>query len=500
MDNSTFLEMNHISKSFFAIKALDDVHLSVRRGEVHALVGENGAGKSTLIKILGGIYKADSGEVSIEGKKIDINSINIAKHAGISIVHQELCLAANITVAENIFMGDIPKKAGCFVDSKKMINDAQAILDSYGLNLKPEDPIYKLTVAQQQMVEIAKAMSVDSKIVVLDEPTSSLTEREVAKLFEAIENMKSKGVAIIYISHRLEELEKIADRATILRDGKYIETCIMKEVTPEYLVKRMVGRELIDMFDKPNTQVGDTVLKVKEVSVGEKVKEASFELKRGEILGFYGLVGSGRTELMQAVFGITKMKTGHVYLEGKPVTINNTREAIQYGISLVPEDRKLQGAILGQSMGYNITLSVLKKFIKGFSVNRKTENQIIGQYSKKLDIKASSQEQLVRNLSGGNQQKVIVAKWLATEPKILIMDEPTRGIDVGAKKEVYKIMSQLVSEGVSIIMVSSELPEIINMSNRVLVMREGVLVGEVSKEDMTEENILLKATGGSNNG
>ncbi len=499
MGNEVLLEMKNICKSFFSVKALENVNLEVRYGEVHALLGENGAGKSTLIKILGGIYVADQGDVIIDGKQIDTSNVNLASKAGISVVHQELCLSPNISVAANIFLGRELRKGRFFQDTKRVNKEAQQILDNYGLNLKAEESIRRLTVAQQQMVEIAKAMSVESKILVLDEPTSSLTEREVVKLFEAIEVLKKRGIAIIYISHRLDELKKIADRVTILRDGRYIETCVMKDVTTDYLISKMVGRELTEMYSKPNIELGDPILQVNNINAGNKVKNASFELKQGEILGFYGLVGSGRTELMETIFGLRKKDSGSVLIEGKEVEISNAQEAINKGIALVPEDRKLQGAILGQGVDYNITLVVLKNFIKGISINRKKENAIISDYIKKLDVKAASQKQLVRTLSGGNQQKVILAKWLASNPRILILDEPTRGIDVGAKKEIYKIMSDLVKEGVSIIMVSSELPEIIYMSNRVIVMKESEIVGEIFNGEMTEEAILHKAAGGKNN-
>lgn len=495
MAKTVLLEMKHVSKLFPGVKALDDVHLEVQAGEVHFLLGENGAGKSTLIKILGGIHQADAGEIYIDGAPQNIADVNIAHHVGISVIHQELALAPNMTVAENIFMGEEPISGFLrFVDYKLMNQQAQDILDQYNLPLSAEAPVAELTVAQQQMVEIARALSEQPRLIVMDEPTASLSDYEVRLLFAAIRELKQRGVGIIYISHRMDELFEIADRVTVLRDGQYVATKNVAETDRHELIRMMVGRELADMFAKPEQKQGDTLLEVRRISRGRKVRNCSFELKRGEILGFFGLVGAGRTELMRIVFGVDSPEAGEILYEGRPVKAGYPGDAIANKIAMVPEDRKGQGAILMQDIAFNVTIANLKGIIRGIRVNRQAEQQVVGGLIEKLRIRTPSAQQLVGNLSGGNQQKVVIAKWLATDPAVLILDEPTRGVDVGAKKEIYEIMKQLVDEGVSIIMVSSELPEIINMSNRVITMYEGAITGVLEGQAITKENILFHAT------
>lgn len=489
------LELKKISKSFPGVRALSEVDLQIFPGEVHALLGENGAGKSTLIKIIAGIYQADAGEIYVKGERLGRNSIQASMNAGISVIHQELCLASNMTVAANIFMGREKEAAPGIMDFKKQSKMAQEILDSNGLEIDADAIVGKLTVAQQQMVEVAKALSQEAGIIIMDEPTASLSDREVQSLFQTITHLKEKNVAVVYISHRLDELYAVCDKVTILRDGKYIDTVAVKDVGRMDLIRMMVGRELSELFYRPKVTPGKVVMEVKNVSGGHLVKNASFCLREGEILGFYGLVGAGRTELMRLIFGIDKMEEGQIFIDGEEVKIKNTKDAIRHGIALAPEDRKEQGGILQQSVGYNIVLSVLDKIYRGLTANKKARKELIQKYFDSLKIKAPSHDEKLRNLSGGNQQKVILGKWLASEPKILILDEPTRGIDVGAKKEIYQLMGDLAEKKMAIIMVSSDMEEIFNMSTRIITMHEGVLTGEI-EDEYTQEKILLGATGG----
>jgi len=495
MEQTVLLEMKHVSKLFPGVKALDDVHFEAKAGEVHALLGENGAGKSTLIKVLGGIHQPDSGEIFIDGVQQDIGDVNIAHKIGIGVIHQELALAPDMTVAENIFMGEEPTSGWLgLVDTRLMNRRAQEILDRYQLPLDAEDQVADLTVARQQLVEIARELSKESRIIVMDEPSATLSDHEVQLLFAAIRELQSRGVSIIYISHRMEELFEICDRVTVLRDGKYVGTKNLRDTTRHELIKMMVGRDMSDMFAKPEQKEGDVLLEVKNVTRGRRVKNCSFSLKQGEILGFFGLVGAGRTELMRIVFGVDQPDSGEIWYRGRRVKAKYPGDAIANKIAMVPEDRKAQGAILMQDVSFNITITNLKEIISGIRVHRRAEKQLVGGMIEKLQIRTPSAEQSVKNLSGGNQQKVVFAKWLATQPDVLILDEPTRGIDVGAKKEIYEIMKQLVDEGVSIIMVSSEMPELINMSNRVITMYEGAITGVLEGEEISKENILFHAT------
>lgn len=492
MSEQYLLEMKGICKSFPGVKALQNVNLQLKAGEVHALLGENGAGKSTLIKVLGGIYHAEEGEIFIDGQKVTIDGVVAARQAGVSIVHQELVLVPYMTVAENIFLGREPGNK-MNIDRVKMSEDAQKLLDAYEMNINADTLVEKLTIAQQQMVEIVKAISFNSKILVMDEPTSSISDKEVGFLFETIRTLTKKGVGIIYISHKMSELEEICDRVTVMRDGQTVGTRVVKETNKDALIALMVGRELTNYYTRDFLEPGEVVLKCEHISDGKMAKDASFELRKGEIVGFAGLVGAGRSETMKAVFGLAEHMTGDVYVKGKKVKIKSPVEALKYGIALVPESRKEEGLYKVQSVRFNSTIEVLGEFISKLRVNAKKEEEITQKYIDMMATKTPSQEQVIGNLSGGNQQKVMIGRWLATNPEILILDEPTRGVDVGAKAEIYSIMNDLVKKGMSIIMISSELPEIINMSDRVYVMNEGRVTGCLDHTEADQERIMQLA-------
>ena len=493
MSEHVLLQMKNIHKSFPGVKALQAVDFELRAGEVHALLGENGAGKSTLIKVLGGIYIAEEGEIFIDGKKVNIDSVNASHENGIAIIHQELVLVPHMTVAENIFLGREP--GGRWVNHQKMEKDAQELLDAYGLNFKSDTLIKNLTIAQQQMVEIIKAISYNSRILVMDEPTSSISDKEVSFLFETMRTLTAKGVGIIYISHKMSELEQICDRVTVMRDGMYVGTEIVKETNKDRLIAMMVGRELTNYYTRDFLpQNKEVVLRCENIADGKMAKGASFEVHKGEIVGFAGLVGAGRSETMKAVFGLTSGSTGEVYVDGQKAMIKSPVDAIKYGIALVPEDRKLKGLYKVQSVRFNSTIEVLSEFIGKFRVNADKEEEITQKYIDMMATKTPSQDQKIGNLSGGNQQKVMIGRWLATSPKILILDEPTRGVDVGAKAEIYGIMNELAKQGMSIIMISSELPEILNMSDRIYVMCEGQVTGCFRHDEgVTQEKIMKLA-------
>ncbi|MBQ4473960.1 MAG: sugar ABC transporter ATP-binding protein [Lachnospiraceae bacterium] len=488
--------MSDIDKRFGGVHALDHVTFEVLKGEVHVLMGENGAGKSTLMKILDGLYTADSGKVFIDGEEVHITSPLQARDLGVAMIHQELSMCENMTIAENIFRGEEMGKYG-MVDFKKMYADAQKILDDMNLKLNAHTIVKTLSIAQKQMVEIAGAVSHNAKIVIMDEPTSSLTEVEIKELFKIVRDLKAKDTGIIYISHRMNETFVIGDRVTVMRDGQYIDTLNVAETNEDAIIELMVGRAITEVYEGERAEGGEVVLKVEHFT-NEKLKDCSFELRKGEILGFSGLVGAGRTELMRAVFALDKVEPGaKMTLFGKEVHFKRVQDAIDAGIGMVPEDRRGAGLVLGHSVATNLTIAVLKKFIKGIRVDKKKEREIVEEYRHKLSIKTTGPDQVCGDLSGGNQQKVVISKWLAAEPKILIMDEPTRGIDVGAKHEIYQLMRRLASEGVSIIFISSDLPEIINMSSRVVVMHEGHIakVLDGAEEEFTQTKIMRYATG-----
>lgn len=489
------LQMENIHKRFPGVHALKGVSFEVEKGEVHALLGENGAGKSTLIKVLGGIYHPEDGAVYIDGTAVKMNGVRDAQKQGIRIIHQELLLVRQMTVADNLFLDSAPEKYG-FIHRRQMVAEAQKDLDRMGVDIKADAAVSSLSVAQQQIVEIVKAVRVNAKIIVMDEPTSSLSNSEVKKLFEIVRMLKENGTAIIFISHKLDELFEITDRITIMRDGEGVCTVATKETSEQELISMMVGRTLDNYYVRDEFGKGDVVLKAEGLCQEGVFHNIGFELRKGEILGFAGLVGAGRTELMSAVFGLTKLTGGRILLDGEEVNIKNPLSAIQAGIALVPEDRKLQGLILEHSVGFNMTITVLKKFIKGIYVNKKKEKELLDYYQKLLGIKTPSYKQAAKNLSGGNQQKIVITKWLAANPKVLILDEPTRGVDVGAKAEIYGIMNELTQKGMSIIMISSEMSEVMGMSDRICVMSEGRLTGTIDKEEFSQEKILAFALEG----
>ena len=491
------LEMKKISKSFPGVKALTDVDFQLKAGEVHALLGENGAGKSTLIKVLGGIYIAEKGEIFIDGQPVIIQNVADARANGISIIHQELVLVPHMTVYENIFLGRELK--GPFgIDSKKMRNESQKMLDQFNLGIDAGELVGNLSIAQQQMVEIVKAISFNCKILVMDEPTSSISDREVEALFDIMRGLAKQGVGIVYISHKMSELDEVCDRVTVLRDGYYVGTCVVKETPRDELIHMMVGRELSSYYVRDHVDNADVILRCEHIDDGKsskkRVKDVSFEVKQGEIVGFAGLVGAGRSETMQCVFGLTPGSTGDIYLDGQKLEIKNAVDAMNEGIAMVPENRKVEGLYHVQSVKFNSTIEVLKEFISHLHVDSKKEDAITQEFVDKMKTKTPSLEQIVTNLSGGNQQKVMIGRWLATKPRILILDEPTRGVDVGAKAEIYDIMNELTKQGVSIIMISSELPEIINMSDRVYVMYDGRITGCINWQDLSQEAIMKLAT------
>lgn len=499
MPGEYVLEMDNIVKSFASNRVLDGVTIRIKPGEVRALMGENGAGKSTLMKILGGIYDADEGKITISGQPVEINSVDDARRCGISFIHQEISNVPSMNVAENFFLGHEPKTRFGTVDYKKMHHETRAALDVLGIKISTDRLIRGLSIAQQQMLEIARAINEDARILIMDEPTASLTNHEVDELFAQIRALKDKNVAIIYISHRMEETFRVCDTVTVLRDGQFIGTRKTSETNEKELISMMVGREFENMYGNTIPSGTDTIVEVKGLT-SESVKDISFELKRGEILGFSGLVGAGRTEMARALFGIDKIISGTVTIEGKQVRIKKPSDAIRAGIALVPEDRKGQGLFLGHSIAYNLTFQVLSQFIGHLHIDKEKEQNIVDEYKAKLSIRMADTAQRAGELSGGNQQKVVISKWLAAHPKVLILDEPTRGIDVGAKAEIYELMRNLTKEGVSIIMISSELPEILNNSSRIAVMSEGRLVKilDPAKDEISQEIIMSYAVEGGN--
>lgn len=491
---SSLLEMKNIAKSFSGNKVLIGVNLTVEEGEVHALLGENGAGKSTLMKILGGIYTKDAGEIYINGKEVQIHSVSDSKANGVSIIHQELMLAQHLTIAENVFMGrEIKNKSG-LVNLKKQEEETQKFLDQYEIGLSADTRLDKLTIAQQQMVEIIRAVSFGAKIIVMDEPTSSLSETEVEILYDMIRTLKKKNVAIIYISHRLNELYDITDRITVLRDGEFVGTVVTKETERAQLISMMVGRDLSSYYTKNDHVVDEIVLKVTDLSDGNKVKNVNFDLKKGEILGIAGLVGAGRSETVECIFGLRHKKSGTIEYQGREIYFKSPREAMKAGFGLVPEDRKQEGLFLQSDVRFNTTINVVDRFMKKLIWKKNKEDQIVQEKINDMHIKVTGPNQIVSRLSGGNQQKVLIGRWLCSTESVLILDEPTRGVDVKTKAEIYALIDNLAESGLSIIMVSSELPELINMSDRVMVMCNGCSTGILNKEELSQENIMTLAT------
>lgn len=491
------LEMKGISKSFPGVKVLQEVDFTLKAGELHALMGENGAGKSTLMKILCGIHKRESGTVSVKGKPVEIHSTKEAEALGISIIHQELNLIPYLTVMENIFLGrEFTFGRTKLINWKRMRKAAQRYLDQLGLSIDPDTMVEELSVGQQQMIEIAKALSMNSEILVLDEPTAALTDREIEKLFEVIASLKQKGVGMVYISHRMEEIFQVSERISVLRDGKYIGTVLTPETNLDELVRMMVGRDIKDRFPKIDIELGEERLRVEGLSKGEKLGDISFTVKAGEILGIAGLMGAGRTEVAKLLFGADQLSKGKIWIDGVETRIRKPIDAISAGIVLVTEDRKHEGLILSLSIRENLSLPNLAKLSSRGFMKEAREKDLSDESIKKLHIRTPHAEQEVGALSGGNQQKVVIGKWMAAEPKILIMDEPTRGVDIGAKKEIYDLMNQLAESGVAIIMISSEMPEVLGMSDRILVMHEGRVTAEFTRTEATQEKIMHAATGG----
>lgn len=490
------LEMRDICKSFPGVKALDHAQLKLRPGTVHALMGENGAGKSTLMKCMFGIYKMDEGEVWYEGQKVEIKNPLDALNKGIAMVHQELQPIPERSVAENIFVGRYPMK-GLLVDHKKMYENAARVLEEVHLNYDPRAKLKTLSVSQMQLVEIAKAVSADCKVLILDEPTSSLTAAEVEALFTIVDELRAKGVSIVYISHKMDEILRISDEVTIMRDGQYIGTWNAKELTTDLIITKMVGRELTNLYPKRHNVPGDVVFQVKDfTSINPRsFRNVSFQLRKGEILGVGGLVGAQRTELMEGLFGIRAHERGSVYYQGKELKINKPRDAIRNGLCLLTEDRRATGIMGVLSVAENVSISSLDKYLTaGIVVNKGKVEKLVRDNVAKLSIKTPSSKTQIQSLSGGNQQKVLISRWLANDPDVFILDEPTRGIDVGAKYEIYCIIADLAAQGKSVIMISSEMSELIGMSDRVMVMCDGRVTGFIDGKDATQENILALAT------
>lgn len=494
------LEMRGITKRFHGVPALQGVNLTIYPGEVHALMGENGAGKSTLMKILAGAYIADDGEIYINGERLKITDPGTARRAGINLIYQELNVAPNLTVAENMFMGSELRR-GQLLDREGMRREAEQVLHSLGASFAPDDLVSSLSIAEQQLVEIARALKDNSRILVMDEPTAALSDRETERLFEVIHKLRRDGIAIIYISHRMEEVYALANRVSVLRDGQYIGSLLREEISPERLVQMMVGRPMQDFYEhQRQTSVGDVVLEVRQLSDGRKVQPTNLVLHAGEIVGLAGLVGAGRTELSRLIFGADAKTSGEVWLHGKKIEIHSPGDAIAAGIGYVPEDRKDQGLFLEMTSGKNIVLNTLKEDAKVGILNWRSLGKIASDAVEDFNIRLANLEIRAMDLSGGNQQKLLLARWLAIKPRVLLLDEPTRGVDIGAKSEIYRIISDLAKQGVAILMVSSELPEVVGLSDRVLVMREGQLVGELGGStgtEITQETIMAYATGAS---
>ncbi len=491
------VSMSGIDKRFPGVHALDECQFELRTGEVHALVGENGAGKSTLMKILSGIYAKDAGRILFKGREVDIPNPRAAQDLGISIIHQELNLMSHLTIAQNIFIGREPRRwGGLFLDENAINEQTEKLFEMMHLRLDPRTKVTNLTIAKQQMVEIAKALSFNSDVLIMDEPTAALTETEIQDLFRIINNLRANGVGIVYISHRLEELKKISDRVTVMRDGRYINTLLTAEATTDQIINMMVGRTIYGGAPElPEDASQEVVLEVKNLNRGSQLIDINFELKRGEILGFAGLMGAGRTEVARAIFGADKIDSGEIYVQGEKVQIDSPEKAVWHGIGYLSEDRKRYGLALGLEVKENIALAALGKFL-GFLgwVNQSLIRAEAKHHIDELIIKTPSAEQKVKNLSGGNQQKVVIGKWLTADTDILIFDEPTRGIDVGAKSEIYNLLNDLARAGKSIIMISSELPEILRMSHRIVVMCEGRITGELLTSEATQEKIMTFAT------
>ncbi|MEZ4905867.1 MAG: sugar ABC transporter ATP-binding protein [Spirosomataceae bacterium] len=494
LHSDSILQIRHLTKSFGGIKALDDVQFDLRKGEVHALMGENGAGKSTLMKILIGLLKPDAGTIMFEGRLLENSDVNESIQKGISMIHQEMQVIPELTVAQNIFLGrESTRWLPHWLDDEAINTQAQTLLSEMGINIAATTKMKQLSVAQMQMVEIAKAISNNAKVIIMDEPTSAISDKEVAMLFQMIKELKAKGVAIIYISHKMEEIYTIADTITVLRDGRYITTKPSIELDKKSLIGLMVGRELTDLFPPQIATKGNILLSVKKLSSKGRFSDISFEVKAGEVLGIAGLMGAGRTEIARAIYGLDSYEAGEVWVKGKKVVIQSPQDALNNGIGYVSEDRKGLGFIPNMSVKHNISLSNLAQYAKNGFVQTQKEQLTITQTVEELKIKIATLDQKVTQLSGGNQQKVVIGKVLLTNPDIILLDEPTRGIDIGAKLEIYKLIHELAAQGKAILLISSELPEILGMSDRVLVLSKGKQTALLSKKEATQENIMRYA-------
>ena len=491
------IEMRGIDKSFGSNQVLKQAGFTLESGEVHALMGENGAGKSTLMKILTGVYTKDAGTVLVDGKEVNYKNPQEAEKAGIVFIYQELNVMFDLTVEENLFMGkEIHGKFG-ICDKKAMQKKAQEALNILGVNISPKTVMAELSVGQQQMVEICKALMADAKVIIMDEPTAALTQSETVALFKVIESLRKKGVSMVYISHRMEEIFELCDRITVLRDGSYIGVKNIPETNMNEIVKMMIGREIGERYPSRNVKIGKEVLKVKELTRKGTFHDVNFSVRAGEVLGVSGLMGAGRTEIMQAIFGNLSYESGTIEIDGKEVKISNPRQAMEHGVGFITEDRKTEGLMLDKSIRKNISLCNLRRISKSSVISREAEKNMVAEAIKDLRIKCFGSYHECNNLSGGNQQKVVLAKWILTNPKILILDEPTRGVDIGAKKEIYSIINKLAAQGVAIIMVSSELPEVLGMSDNIMVVREGEVRGIISYEEANQERVMTLATGGT---
>lgn len=493
MNPEYILEAHNIRKIFPGVVALDDVELCVRKGTVHALMGENGAGKSTLMKILIGIYKKDGGTIIFKGNPLDIKTTKEALERGLSMIHQELSPVPRMTIAENIYLGRETGKV--FVDKEKMVEDTKKLFEELEIDLNPNTLMYQLTVSQKQLVEIAKAISYNSDLIIMDEPTSSITEKEVDHLFNMIRKLKARGVSIIYITHKMDELYKIVDEISVYRDGQYVGSELIENLTNEKLIGMMVGRQVTNMFPKVEAEIGEVVLSVKNVTRKGYCENVSFDLRKGEILGFAGLVGAGRTEVMEALFGLAPMHCDEYRIKGKDVVIHSPTAAIKQGLAFLTEDRRATGIFPPLSVQDNMIVATIDKFLNKGRLDKKAIINSCNEQVEQFSIKTPSLKQKIENLSGGNQQKVLISRWLLNQPDILIIDEPTRGIDVGAKSEIHKVISELVCSGKSVIMISSELPEVLGMSDRVVVMHEGKVSGILNRSEATQVSVMEHATG-----
>ena len=498
MSADLLIRMQAIDKAFPGVQALKEAKFELRTGEVHALVGENGAGKSTLMKVLTGVYQKDAGTIEIQGQEVEVPNPRAGRDLGISMIHQELVLANHLTVAQNIYLGREPRgRLGFTIDDKEQVRQTAELVDRLGLKLDPAAKCGDLKVAQQQMVEIAKALSLDASVLIMDEPTAALTDTEIEELFRIIRALREQGKGVVHISHRLEELREISDRVTVMRDGQHVDTVNTKDVTIDQIISMMVGRTIFEEAPQvpKDADQQPLALEVKGLKRGRAVQDVSFQLRRGEILGVSGLVGAGRTEMARLIFGADKKDAGEIIIKGEPVHVANPAEAVGLGIAYLSEDRKRHGLALGLDLETNIALASFNKFLKSFArVDTSKTTVAAEQRVEELDIKTPSIKQKARNLSGGNQQKVVIAKWLTAEMDVLIFDEPTRGIDVGAKQEIYYLLNELVAEGKSIIMISSELPEILRMSHRIIVMCEGRITGELTAAEANQAKIMTLAT------